>query len=744
MTDPFGGLTRFLREARRRHVFRVALVYTAVAFVVLQVAELLVPLLYLPEWLGRLVFFVLLIGFPLALLFAWAYELTPDGPRRELEGSATERSATGETAAASAAPKEARLSGSTLVVTISLAMVGLLVWWWTPTLLSSASRTNGTPASGAFVDNQLSSPLRLAITPPPGTRLSPDPADVAISPDGEVIVFAAFGSDTAQDPQLYQRSIHEYGAHPIPGAVGSQPFFSPDGRWISYEHEDRLWKVSLIAGEPQPLADVVTWFGGGDWGEDGTIVYADGQLGLYRIHSSGGTPEQLFPVRRGGENYQHPRWLVPDERLLFTSRRPGGRKRIMLLDLQSGEPSVLVEQGYNARYLPGHELLFYRLDGSLLAARSDLGGEESGVVGSPTPVLRDVFRDARGEGVALSPNGTLVYLAVSGGRSKARLVWADTAGGVDPLALRGQDPYRYSGFRISPEGDRILFHGADPNEEQVDIWLFEPGSGHLRQVTREQGDNWWPIWSPDGTSVYHNSNRAAPEAPGSALALYVTPLGSGEPRQVAETSASIQPQSWTPDGKMLAFLDNTIDDGIEGENTLRDIWFLDFTEEPPVRRPFLRTRYDETHPSFSPDGRWIAYVSDRSGQREVYVSGYPDGGTPLRISTGGGTGPIWVPDASGLYFRSLDGSRVYRVSIGQRLEAGEPVPTADEPRLLFEGSFSGERPWGRMYDLHPDGTRFLMRQRVEQGPEEGSMASTELRVVVGWLADVRSRLLASQ
>lgn len=748
MADAIGRLQELARELKRRGVVRVFVVYVAAGFVVLQAVQLLVPLLLLPDWVSRLVLVLLLAGLPVALVLGWAYDLTPEGVQpagpqaRSVEavaGPDGDAAAGGARAVAAGDARPSPIPRSTVLLAAGLVALGLGLWWVAPRIdLPMRTRSGPDAARPAGADPGTSRPARLEVAPPPGTRLTGSPFDVAISPDGEVIVFAATDGDSTR---LYQRHIDEFEARAIPGASGTRLFFSADGRRIGYVRDDRLWKVSLVGGEPRPLAEIVTWFGGATWGANDTIVYADGQLGIFRVSAARGEPERLWSVGRGGGNVRNPRWLVEGKSLLVTQGLPGRGMRVTVLDVESGQTQVLLEQGHNARYLPDEKLLLYHVAGDLLASRLEV--EDPLTPGRPVPVVSGTPRHPllHAGNVAISKEGTLVYLADPGVRVRGRLVWADTAGRMEPLRLPTGRITRYKGLRVSPEGGRIAFTQQIRTAENVDVWIYETESGHLRQVTSDQGDNWWPIWAPDGERILHNSNRASEEEPGSGLYLYETPLGTpGEVRLLARTPASIQAQAWTPTGDTLAFQDNTIDDALEGEETLRDIWLLSLVSEEPERWPLLRTRFDEMHPAFSPDGRWLAYVSDESGEREVYVTGFPEMEPARRVSSRGGVGPIWAPEGDALYFRSLDGDTVYRapVSTGGADSGRELAP--GEPRPLFHGRYYSERPWGRMYDLHPDGDRFLMLQIVTEGTAEGEASA--LRVVLGWLAEVRARLAA--
>ena len=551
------------------------------------------------------------------------------------------------------------------------------------------------------------------ITPPPTVGLANLPGnELAISPDGRRIVYLG------GTRQLYVRFLDKLKATPIAGTEGVDRnfFFSPDGQSLVFGAGGKLKKVSLLAGAPITLCDA-PFAEGGSWGPGDTIVFAadfsgsggvgpPSGTGLHRVSANGGRPESLAipDPDRGEEEYQHPQILPGGKAVLFDIFRGSIEDyQTAVLSLETGEQKILVEGGRNPRYAPtGHLVYELAETGTLMAVLFDLDSLE--VTGGAVPILEGV-RHARGQGdvdYSFSANGSLVY--VVGGGMESTVVWVDREGSSEPLL---DTPGAYWVPRLSPDDQRLAV--ADVDEGQ-DVWIYDLKRGVLSRLTFDPGEDLDPLWTPDGQRIVFRSNRSG------AYNLYWKPAdGSGETEQLTSSEHSQIPYSWTPDGKVLAFWETT------PPQTNSDIWVLrlDGDRTPEL---FLRTPFREAEPSFSPDGRWIAYTSDESGRPEIYVRPFPASGGKWQISTGGGIAPQWAANGRELFYLNGDQMTVAPVTTGDSFQAGTP-------RSLFTHVRPGRVP--QTYAVAHDAQRFVMLQPTE--PE----VEPQISVVLNWFEELK-------
>ncbi len=538
-------------------------------------------------------------------------------------------------------------------------------------------------------------------------------SSVAFSPDGTQLVYAARKEETTQ---LYLRPIHEFEAELISGTEGGHgPFFSPDGTWLAFYAGGKLKKVSLQGGAPQIICDAKSGLGG-TWSEDGVIYYGDWKnASLMRVPASGGDPEQLASGLKIVEDdtFEHsycwPQVLPGGKALLYTAWNNPEDMRIAAFSLETGDRKTLIERGAHARYLPtGH--LIYAWAGDLMAVSFDLDKLE--VTGSPVPALEGIQRGDLGLAhFSLSETGSIVFVPGFATLWQNRLAWVDLEGKAERLPFPAG---LYQSPRLSTDGKNLV---VSRYERQPNVWIYGLERGTARRLTDEKGAEYWAIWTPDGKDIVFNSTRSGR----AMIPLHSKPAdGSRAEELFAEGEYHLQPQSWSADGKTLA-----LTEGLNAETGI-DILLLPVDGD---RKPkaFLHAAYNEMQPVFSPDGRWIAYATDESGREEVYVRPYPGPGNLISISTDGGVEPLWSPDGTVLYYRDVSGNKMMAVSF-----ISEPELHVGKPRLLFEGKYFRGPPWGRNYDISPDGTRFLMvtdeGERVE---------TTRLNVVLNWAEELK-------
>jgi serine/threonine-protein kinase len=576
--------------------------------------------------------------------------------------------------------------------TLAVALAGMSLW----VALQPAVRPATRPIA------------RFVVTLPPGDRLAlgNTPA-VSLSPDGSRLVYVAnHGGGT----QLYVRAIGRFEATPVPGTEGAEiPFFSPDGRSVGFFAGGKLKKVSLSGGAPLTICSAPA-SRGASWGSDGTIILAPSlSLGLFQVSAAGGTPKPLsFPDRKKGElSHRWPQILPGNKEVLFTiwtGNFNWDYDRIGVLSLETGERRVLLEGGTYARYVPSGHLVYARA-GELLAVPFDLKQLE---VTGPSVSMVQGISVTRALGVAqfsLSGDGSFAYVPGGSSVSERTLLWVDRKGASRPLLAPAR---AYGTPRLSPDGRRLAvgIYGAPG------LWLYDLARGALTRLT-ESTLSPHPIWTPDGERVTFASLESG------VINLYRMPVDGSSGAERLTTSENGQwPGSWSPDGRMLAFTE-------ADPTTGYDLWVLKL-EGDRKPRPFLQTPSNESGPIFSPDGRWLAYVSDESGRQEIYVRPFPGPGGKMQISTEGGNEPMWARNGRELFYRNGDKMMVTAVET-------QGVFAASQPKQLFEGHYeTSYNAFERDYDISPDRQEFLMVKAAEQ-----ESPPTQLNVVLNWSDELR-------
>jgi serine/threonine-protein kinase len=547
---------------------------------------------------------------------------------------------------------------------------------------------------------------------------------MALSRDGRFLVYGAVKERPGEQekPHLFLRRLDRLEAKLITGTGGgSCPFLSPDDRWIGFWADGKLMKVPVEGGVAAALCEVPRPFGF-SWGADNQILFApDTDLGLSRISAAGGQPEILTTPDRSKEEYSHrlPCCLPGGKGVLFTLMRHAWdvQPRVAVLELRTRQWRVLLENAADARYVAPGRLVFLRL-GTLWAVPFDL--DRLGVSGQPVPVIADIsqamnnssgyWSTAAGQ-YSVSASGSLIYAA--GGITpdlQNSLVWVDHQGRAEPIGSSGGP---LGSPRLSPDGQRIVYQTAGL---EWNLWVYDVQRATATKLTSD-GIAASPVWCPDGRRVSFSWVKAG------TLKLYWQAADGNSPMERLTTDAGEQfvdpfTSSWSPDAETLAFV-------AYRPGSSADILLLNVRDRKVT--PYLNTRFDETCPEFSPEGKWLAYVSNESGRMEVYVRPFPAGGSRWQMSHEGGWQPIWARDGRRLFYRS--GHQVWVVDV--QTDAGF---SASKPKLLFEQPGFGEGGEARGWDVSPDGGRFLMVQLEERKPQPLS----EIVLVQNWLEEVQS------
>jgi len=546
---------------------------------------------------------------------------------------------------------------------------------------------------------------RFTVTLSPGQQLAGlenGPA-VALSSDGIHLAYVA-RQGVAQ--QLYLRAMDSLEAKPIPGTEGAtEPFFSPDGQWLGFFANGKLKKVLVSGGAALTLGDV-SQPRGASLSSQGTIAYSPSLAStLQQLPDAGGTPQALTHVAKGENSHRWPEFLPGGKALLFSAAMTSStwvNPQIAVHSLATGERRNLVQLGTQPRYaLSGH--LVYAHAGTLMAAPFDPQRLE--LTGAAVPVVEGVLQSAitGAAQYSLSAMGSLVYVPGSIQANQSRLVWVTRNGAERPIAAPAR-AYRIP--RLSPDGRRVV---VAIDDEGAQTWLFDLFRETLTRLTFGGTVNQAPVWAPDGKRVAFQSNKEGPLELFSQFAD-----GSGGLERLTTGESTPAANSWSSDGQLLAFVD-------PNPTTGWDIWVLRLSDHKA--QPFLQTAFNESAPRFSPDGHWLAYVSDESGHWEIYVQPYPGPGGKWQISADGGTEPVWNPNGRELFYRS--GRKMMAVEIATR-----PGFAAGKPRVLFQGDYLPTPLQFPNYDVSPDGQLFLMFKPSEQEAAaltQSTSSSTGLR-----------------
>lgn len=570
-------------------------------------------------------------------------------------------------------------------------------------------------------------------------------SDNAISPDGRFIVFVA--RPTATDTYaLYVRPVGAVAPHRLAGTDdASLPFWSADSQSIAFlSRGSKLMRVQASGGSPRDICDA-PGFAGGTWNSDGAILFGS-PGGVRRVPAEGGKPVAVTTVSDAESGHFWPRFLPDGRHFLFLVKSADAANGgIFRAALDSPDKTLVVANDFQAVYTQGH--LVFQRENAVFA--QPFNSQSLKLSGEPTRVADEVTSDsAIGQGhFDVSANGVLIYYANNANTGDGgadgwafQLQWADRSaqqlGPVGPFGF-------YRGVEVSPSGQRVAVHRHDG--EGGDIWVMEPAPRAPTRITFDATqDNSSPVWSPQGDRIVFASRRNG------KWGLYETRSdGSGTDGELLiESDLPMAPMSWAPDGQRLVYW-------VQDPKTAGDLWILPFDtsagDKKPV--PFLASTRNETHAQVSPDGKWIAYTSELTGRKEVYVQPFPSGRGRWQISPDasiGGDWPRWRRDSQELYYHSLANAGTYGPytagaafigpvfavpikAVGASLEPG--IPTEAVRFLAVRVAHPVDY---HTYDVSADGTRFLQLQRVLAGAAATTQITPEppvqgLTVAMHWM-----------
>jgi serine/threonine-protein kinase len=548
---------------------------------------------------------------------------------------------------------------------------------------------------------------------------------VAISPDGSQMVYSA-------NARLYHRRLSELDARPIPGTETwngvLNPVFSPDGQSIAFfASSDRtLKKIAVSGGASVTLCPVIDGIFGLSWGDDG-IAFGTGAKGILRVNENGGDPVQLATVEPG-EVAHGPQILPGGEAVLYTVRKDADwdKAKIFVQSLKTGSKRELViDGGSDGRYVStGH--IVYAYGGSLFAIPFDLGQLKK--TSGPTPILEGVRRASGGATgsahFSFSNNGTLIYVpgptsgdAIAGQRTLAFLDRKGTA--LERIKMQTTQTRAYAFARVSPTDRNLVAVSTD--DETPNVWIIDiAGRAGPRQLTLG-GKNQFPVWSHDGQRIAFQSDRE-----GDPGIFWQKADGTGVAERLTKPEQGIAhiPDSFSPDGKSLSY------SAVKGADSA--VWILSLMDKKSTVFATQAAAYI-ARSAFSPDGQWLAYQSNETGQVQVFAQPFPATGAKYPVARGGQ--PVWSLDGREIYYNPAIGQlAVIGIKTRPSFSFGDPLAFSTSG-LRSTNPSRETRPW----DISPDGKQLI---GVAAASESGTPAdpTLQIRVVLNWFTDLKERV----
>jgi serine/threonine protein kinase/Tol biopolymer transport system component len=570
-----------------------------------------------------------------------------------------------------------------LAGSVSVALIAVVVLW-----------RLATPAPQHLV--------RFSVEPPENTTL-PVRAGMSLSPDGRTLAFAA---QPAKDKQrfLWLRPLDALTAQQIPGTEGAYaPFWSPDGNYLGFYARGNLEKVAISGGTPQTLCKAGG--NGATWSKSGVIVFASHGR-LYRVPETGGTRTPVDTPDRAGheQGYRLPQFLPDGRHFLFLIDSgldsPSNRFSIGIGSLDSKKVERLSATSSNAVYaLPGY--LLYMVQTRLMARPFNAAGLK--FTGQAVSIAEGVGLSAWGHGqFAVSQTGAVAY-RTGGSANLSQMVWVNRKG--EKLETVGQ-PGVYTSPALSPDGNKLAIERGELGK--TDLWIYDLKHGTASRLTFNSAADVNPVWSADGKRIFFTSSRRgqndiyqkAANGLGSTQALYVS-------RQRFKDLDDL-----SRDGRYGIY-----DTGPTGE-----LWVLPLFGKK-IPSAYIQGKFGANQAQISPNGRYVGYTSNETGKAEVYVQTFPQHTGKWRISTAGGSEPMWRGDGKELFYLGPgDGLMAVEVNTAAgQFQAGTP-------KLLFKAHMVPEGIWRNIYAVSPDGQRFLLLEPATGGK------SSPITVVLNWPA----------
>ena len=590
-----------------------------------------------------------------------------------------------------------------IVAALVIAAVATWAWWRKPAPETSA-------------------PLRYFLDPPADTKFAAPFFGSAISPNGRLLAVAAQKKGAAAST-LWLRRMDSLDSRELSGTENANGFFwSPDSRSIGFVADDKLKRIDVAGGAVQSICDAPA-FEGGSWSSDGVILFRSGRSergGLQRVAAAGGTPAPVTTPREGDHRYP---WFLPDGRTFLYTATGGanlatGRRDtagIFLASLDKPDQAArLVDSDSKGVYAPPRDglpgYLLWLRDQTLMAQPLDTKSKrlEGEPVTVATAIATPFVTSGRRAAYWISDKGVVVYRSV--GSQEFQLAWASRDGKKEPITGTGAEATRSGDPAMSPDGRRFALEREIAGN--FDVWVYELNRGVMTRLTFDPGFDWFPVWSPDGRQVAYSGQ------PGGQYGIYLKDAsGGGQEQLLVASKVPLRPSSWSRDGRYILYTDG------------RAIWVLPLTGRED-RKPFvwLKTAFQQTHPQFSPDGKWVAYVSNESGHDEVYIQPFAADGGKWQVSDNGGRQPRWRGDGKELFF--VGGNNGNEVLRAAAIRTAKNSVEIDPARDLFKIVVLAGPDYE--YDVGPDG-RLLTLQPFNASFMDG----VPITVVSDWQAGLK-------
>ncbi len=553
-------------------------------------------------------------------------------------------------------------------------------------------------------------PVRLQVTLPRGEALNVNiQKSMDISRDGSTIVYRTVNG-------LFLRRLDKIDPVPINGTErGTNPFFSPDGKWVGFAADGKMQKVQLDGGAPFPLAEIGD-FRGASWGSNGKIIFTPSTgTGVQSVSEMGGavTPVTIVDTTTDERTHRWPELLPDNTWVLFTVgvvQSPDFYEdaNIDAVNIETGERKTVVRGASSARYLRSGHLLYSR-SGVLYAVPFDADRVE--VTGPPVPMVQNLAGDPTSGAMnyAVSDGGTLAYIPGQVEINIRKLVKYELGGKSD---IFNMPPQTYAEPKVSPDGSKIAVTiglGRD-----FDIWVYDIARNNLSRLTFG-GVNRTPVWSPDGKRIAYFSYKTR----GDESVAMMRSDGSGKEEILFRVKHRFYIDDWTRDGRYL-ILD------LSTQRNSSDIGYIP-VDNPKEVINFLDTRNDEFVSAVSPNGKWIAYQSNETGVYQIFVRNFPEGSGKWQISNAEGYEARWAPDSRRLYFLSGGGLMAVDIDTAGTFSAGPP-------KTVLSGINPLPVESGHTYDLSLDG-----RSIVTTISSTGDESLDDIQVVLNFFSDLKQK-----
>jgi len=696
---------KLLEELKRRKVFRVVAVYSVAAWVLIQVADTVLPALQMPAWTVSFVTILFILGFPIAVILAWAYEVTPEGIKSD------------------SLAQPAQAVPIAVVHPINYVILGIVLlvagFQFADRFLFVGQQSANQSALNLQAD-QGTNVMRASINLDqllPRLGRSGARTQLAITADGSKLIYSNVVAtlDGAGEQVFVKNLVTQQTRMIYEGTLGfNYPRISPDDRSVLLSSVTDLIIVPIDTGLSQTI--VLDKYAGtpGAWLSSEEIVYTELDGSLHQKSLLTGVDVGLTPPREG-RVHALPHVLPGGDKILYidTEAFDGSSAKVNIIDLSDNSTKTIIEGGYLAQYVPSGHIVFLR-DGALLAAPFDIATSE--IIG---PIVQTVDGiDSQSDRIlgsyTISDRGRLVYLQGEESKRGDRvLVWVDRLGEIEEIPV---PPGTYTDPELSPDGQSLALTLTQADGSS-DIWVYDLSRETFARRTFV-GNARNSKWTPDGTELVYQLSAALGRGP----IWSISSDGSGQAKQILATAAT--PDSFSAiDGK-LHYLD-----GIIGRSNINS---LTFSDNAWISAPLVSSQDNIWGGAVSPNGRWIALVSDESDRGQVYVRPYPDiENGKWQISTRGGREPMWGPNGDELFFLTVAGVLMsVTIDGGQTFSSGIPQP------LLTGFDYDAYDPPN--YAVSNDGQRFIqfqvgnniMSAGIETGP-------ATLTVVENWFEELK-------